>query len=122
MRPAKGSESELRRRIGVGIARVKRDPLAGEDEKSLKISLEQHVDMAPFAKIAAISHVAKRRVGRAACRGCGTSLERQPGGEIGHVVDARNGRPYTLTYSVSPKIAFLIPELRHQRPISITGG
>src|SRR5688500_18973366 len=78
--------------------------------------------MDPFANIAAISHVSLRCVKHAARRGCGTSLDRQPGGEIGHVVDAGNGRSYALTYPVRPEIAFLVPELRHQRSISIPGG
>ena len=58
----KRAEADLARIAVVGIAVVERRACARENQKRLKVRLEQHVDVYPLSDVTTVAHVAWHRI------------------------------------------------------------
>src|ERR1043165_2010329 len=114
------AETCLRRIVIVRIPVVERCVGAGEHEKRLKVCLEQNVDVYPLAHVAAAANISRHWIEDVSGL-VHTTLHAEPGGEVGHVIDARHGGPDPLVKLLRAEVAVLVKELRDEWPLEIAG-
>src|SRR6185503_17352061 len=105
------AESRLAWIAIVWIARVERRTGTRENQKCLKVSLEQHVNMHPLSDVSAVAHVTRHRIECVRWLS-NSSLYCEPGVEVGHVIQAGCGSPDLLLQLVRAEVAVLVEELR----------
>src|SRR5687768_2646490 len=86
----KSAETHLARIGVVRITVVERRARAGENQECVKVCLKQNIDMDPLPDVAAVAHVTRDRIEDVAGL-IDAALDREPGCEVSHVIDARHG-------------------------------
>src|SRR5688572_15997733 len=111
-------ETHLARISIVGIAGVERRTCSGENEKRVKVCLEQHVNVHPLSDVAAVAHVARYGI-EDVRRLIGATLNCEPGGKVCHVVDAGHCGCDLLFDLVRAEVAVLVEKLGKVRALEI---
>src|SRR5258706_2144818 len=116
---AKCAEGIVVRIVDVRIAVIEGSARLSKHQESLKVSLEQHVDVHPLTDVAAGPHIAHYRI-QYLWSLVDPALHREPRVEISHVVDPRRRGCSLLLDFVCAEVAWLIEKLRKVRPLLIT--